>query len=79
MCTAGQFETYLFQRGLDQVFAAIKRCWCSCFSERVMSHRLECEMSTTGLAMAVVVQVSVVWSPTTHDTYIRDKVSHVFR
>ena len=36
---------------------AVKKCWCSCFSERVMSHRLECGMPTTGVRMAVVVQV----------------------
>ena len=36
---------------------AVKRCWCSCFSERVMSHRLECGMPITGLKMAIVVQV----------------------
>lgn len=42
---------------------AIKKCWCSCFSERVMSHRLECGMPTSGLKMAVVVQVDVFFHP----------------
>ena len=55
---SGQFETYLFQRGETVVLEAIKKCWCSCFSERVMSHRLEVGVSTMGLKMAVVVQVS---------------------
>lgn len=53
----GQFESFLFQRGSDQVLTSIKKCWCSCFSERVMSHRLELGMNTTGLKMAVIVQV----------------------
>ena len=56
LCT-GQFETYLFQQGTEMVLDAIKKCWSSCFSERVMSHRLECGMAVTGLRMAVVVQV----------------------
>ena len=54
----GQFESYLFQRGENTVMAAIKRCWSSCFSERVMSHRVEVGAVTTGLKMAVIVQVS---------------------
>ena len=37
---------------------SIKRCWCSCFSERVMSHRLEVGAAITDLRMAVIVQVS---------------------
>lgn len=47
----------MFQRGLDQVLTAVKQCWSSCFSERVMSHRLECNMSTAGVKMAVIIQV----------------------
>ena len=53
----GQFETYLFQKGEAKVMESIKKCWCSCFSERVMSHRLDCGLPTTGLKMAVVIQV----------------------
>ena len=54
---SGQFETYLYQRGVAAVLQSVKKCWCSCFSERVMSHRLEVGMPVTGLKMAVVVQV----------------------
>jgi len=39
------------------VIDAVKKCWCSCFSERVMRHRLDNNMSTTGLKMAVIIQV----------------------
>ena len=39
---------------------SIKKCWCSCFSERVMTHRLDCGLPTSGLKMAVVIQVESV-------------------
>ena len=58
----GQFETYLFQKGESKVTESIKKCWCSYFSERVMSHRLDCGLPTTGLKMAVVIQVVSVTS-----------------
>ncbi|XP_062522219.1 prodigiosin synthesizing transferase PigC-like isoform X2 [Corticium candelabrum] len=56
---AGQFETYLFRRGGDQVLEAVRRCWASCFSERVMKHRQDCGMLVAGVKMAVVVQVMI--------------------
>ena len=56
---AGQFETFLYQRGREAVLRSVKECWSSCFSERVMSHRLEVGMPLTGLKMGVVVQVRV--------------------
>jgi pyruvate,water dikinase len=59
----GQFESYLFQKGESKVVESIKKCWCSCFSERVMSHRLDCGLPTTGLKMAVVIQVESVAQP----------------
>ena len=61
MCVpAGQFETFLYQKGREAVLRSVRQCWASCFSERVMSHRLEVGMSLSGLKMAVVVQVSLV-------------------
>lgn len=54
---AGQFESYLFRRGRVEVLEAVRRCWASCFSERVMKHRQDCGMSLSGVKMAVVVQV----------------------
>ncbi|CAI8037287.1 Prodigiosin synthesizing transferase PigC [Geodia barretti] len=56
---AGQFETYLYQRGREAVLRSVRQCWISCFSERVMSHRLEVGMPLSGLKMGVVVQVMV--------------------
>ncbi|XP_065174718.1 rifampicin phosphotransferase-like [Sycon ciliatum] len=56
---AGQFDTLLYQRGLEQVIAAIKQCWSSCFAERVMQHRRDCQMPVTGSGMAVIVQLMI--------------------
>ncbi|XP_065843613.1 rifampicin phosphotransferase-like [Oscarella lobularis] len=56
---AGQFETYLFQRGAEQVRGAVRRCWASCFSARVMQHRRDCGLPLAGVKMAVVIQVMV--------------------
>ena len=55
---AGQFDTLLYQRGLEQVIVAVRQCWASCFAERVMQHRRDCHMPVTGSGMAVIVQVS---------------------
>ena len=53
---AGQFSTYLFQRGDDAVIASIERCWASGFSERVLAYRRENGLPTSGLKVGVVVQ-----------------------
>ena len=54
---AGQFETFLFRRGCREVLEAVRGCWASCFSERVMKHRQDCGLEMSGVKMAVVVQV----------------------
>ena len=59
MLLLGQFETYLFQKGESSILEAIKKCWASSFSMRVMQHRLDCGLSTSNIAMAVVIQVSL--------------------
>eukprot|EP01137_Pigoraptor_chileana_P023651 Opistho-2@90297 len=56
---AGQFETYLFQKGPEQVIESLRLCWISCYSERVMQHRIDCGLPTSGSKMAVVVQMMV--------------------
>ena len=53
----GQFETYLFQKGEPVILEAIKKCWASSYSLRVMQHRLDCGLSTNNITMAVVIQV----------------------
>jgi pyruvate,water dikinase len=53
---AGQFASYLFQRGVDQVRGALRRCWASAFSERALHYRRERKLSVTDIQMGVVVQ-----------------------
>ncbi len=55
---AGEYESYLWIRGADEVLAAVLRCWGSLFSERVLSYRTH-EHIEARPAMAVVVQQMV--------------------
>jgi pyruvate, water dikinase len=52
---AGQQETYLNVRGVEEVLDRIKDCWKSFFSERALFYRAR-KGSLSDLAMAVVVQ-----------------------
>ncbi len=56
---AGQFSSYLFQNGLDQIAESIKRCWASAFTERSLSYRKERGISLATMKIAVVVQKMV--------------------
>jgi pyruvate,water dikinase len=52
---AGQQETYLHVRGVDEIVERIRDCWCSFFAERALFYRRE-KGSLSDLGMAVVVQ-----------------------
>jgi pyruvate,water dikinase len=52
---AGQQETYLHVRGLDEVVRRVRDCWASFFSERALFYRAQ-KGSLGDLDMAVVVQ-----------------------
>jgi pyruvate, water dikinase len=52
---AGQQETYLHVRGLDEVARRVRDCWASFFSERALFYRAR-KGSLGDLGMAVVVQ-----------------------
>jgi pyruvate,water dikinase len=52
---AGQQETYLYVRGVDEVLDRIRECWASFFSERALFYRAKMG-SLEDLRMAVVVQ-----------------------
>jgi pyruvate,water dikinase len=52
---AGQQETYLHVRGVDEVVRRVRDCWASFFSERALFYR-ERKGSLDDLGMAVVVQ-----------------------
>lgn len=54
---AGQFETFLHQRGWDQIETAIRRCFASSFSERIIAYRRD--RCLPHRAVAVVIQKMV--------------------
>jgi rifampicin phosphotransferase len=56
---AGQFSSYLFQRGLAQIEISLRLCWASGFSERALNYRLERGLQTDHIAVGVVVQKMV--------------------
>ena len=53
---AGQHDTYLNVRGVEAVFAAVRDCWASLWTERAMGYRHENGVDQQAVAMAVVVQ-----------------------
>lgn len=56
---AGQFSSYLFQRGLDAVLMSLRKCWASAYSERALSYRRERGLTLTGIGVGVVIQKMV--------------------
>ncbi len=52
---AGQYETVLNVRGEDALLAAVRHCWASAFSERVLAYRKAQGQQNAG-GMAVLVQ-----------------------
>ncbi|MES2964204.1 MAG: PEP/pyruvate-binding domain-containing protein, partial [Bdellovibrionota bacterium] len=56
---AGQFSSYLFQKGLDAVIDSLKKCWASGFSERAISYRIERGIRLDSIAVGVVIQKMV--------------------
>nr|WP_316745407.1 phosphoenolpyruvate synthase [Streptomyces sp. MK7] len=53
---AGQFDSFLNVRGLDQVTAHVRRCWASGFSERSLYYRARHGLPPDTAGLAVVVQ-----------------------
>ncbi len=53
---AGQFSSYLFQKGWEQIAESLKRCWASGFSERALSYRLERGLGLQDIRVGVVIQ-----------------------
>ncbi|WP_345606838.1 PEP/pyruvate-binding domain-containing protein [Pseudonocardia adelaidensis] len=56
---AGEHDTYLWVRGVDEVIARVLDCWASMFTTRAMEYRRKAGLSGGGDAMAVVVQEMV--------------------
>jgi pyruvate,water dikinase len=56
---AGQQETYLWVRGVDEVCDAIRKCWASLYSAEAVSYRAEMADDREVPAMGVTVQLMV--------------------
>jgi rifampicin phosphotransferase len=53
---AGQFDSFLYVRGTDQVMQAVLKCMASALSDRAVDYRLRHGMPVDALRIAVVVQ-----------------------
>ena len=53
---AGQYETYLHVRDVEQCRDAIKGCWASLWSQRAYSYRQSTRLRGNDIGMAVIVQ-----------------------
>ncbi|MFE5671353.1 PEP/pyruvate-binding domain-containing protein [Agromyces sp. NPDC056523] len=53
---AGQQDTYLGVAGIDDVLAAVQRCWASLWNDRAVAYRAAHRIDGAGVALAVVVQ-----------------------
>jgi phosphoenolpyruvate synthase/pyruvate phosphate dikinase len=56
---AGQQETYLWVRGIDQLYEAVRDCWASLYSPEAVSYRAEMAGAEQAPAMGVTVQLMV--------------------
>ncbi|HEX2719026.1 MAG TPA: PEP/pyruvate-binding domain-containing protein [Gemmatimonadaceae bacterium] len=53
---AGQFESYLFQRGEPQILEAVQKCWRSASSQRLTAYRQTAGLDGRPVRMGVVIQ-----------------------
>ncbi len=53
---AGMFESFLFQKGIEEITEALLLCWASAYSKRCLDYRIENKLTTTEIAMGVVIQ-----------------------
>ncbi|TDN93244.1 PEP/pyruvate-binding domain-containing protein [Microbacterium sp. BK668] len=53
---AGQQDTFLNVTGIDDVLAAVQRCWASLWTDRAVAYRAAHAIDGSGVALAVVVQ-----------------------
>ena len=56
---AGQYASYLFQRGDEAVEQSVRKCWASAYSERALAYRMEHGLSTENVGVGVLVQAMV--------------------
>ncbi len=53
---AGQFSSFLFVKGFEDISLAIRKCWASAWSERVLRYRQERGFPASGQKMGVILQ-----------------------
>lgn len=53
---AGQFSTFLFQKGPEAILQSVVRCWASGWSARALAYRRERGLSVSGIKVGVVIQ-----------------------
>ncbi|OAD24143.1 phosphoenolpyruvate synthase [Candidatus Thiomargarita nelsonii] len=56
---AGQYDSYLYVKGEDQIIRKIVDCWNSLFTERAMVYRKRMNIPEDNLKMAVIVQTMI--------------------
>ena len=56
---AGQQDTYLNVRGVDDLLDAVHRCWVSLFTDRAITYRMQNDFDHRDVALSVVVQQMV--------------------
>ena len=56
---AGQLESLLFQRSLDDVLDSVRQCWASAFLDRVLLYRKRAGLPMSNIQMGVVLQTMV--------------------
>ncbi len=72
---AGQYETYLHVRDLEQCRDAIKGCWASLWSDRVYRYRQPTRLRGDDMGMAVIVQ-QMVCADASGVMFTADPVAH---
>ncbi|MCX6130043.1 MAG: hypothetical protein NTX25_13390, partial [Proteobacteria bacterium] len=53
---AGQYASFLFQKGERAVLKSIKQCWASAYSARILSYRHDRGLADQAIQMGVIVQ-----------------------
>lgn len=56
---AGQHDTFLNQRGIDEVLHSVRECWASMFTDRAVEYRTRNKVKHEDAVMCVVVQIMV--------------------
>ena len=53
---AGQLDSYLFQKNLDQIKISIIKCWASLYGMRSLSYRMQNHLNMFPIEMSVIIQ-----------------------